>query len=866
MSWLRRLFWSLQRRRREAEMKAELEHDMAMRAERHEAAGLSAQEARWAAEREFGNRVRIEEEVRMARAAWWCENVARDIRQAARQMTKSPRITVVALLTLALGIGANTAIFSIVRGLLLQPAPIPHPERVVAIHETNLARNVPSFSVSPLNFLDWRERSASFEALGAVRTRTVSLVDAFGEPEQIPVRQATVDYFAVMGVRVVHGRAFHGDEERVAAAPVVLISESLWRRRFNAETSVLGRTVTLQGKPHTVAGVVAREASTLDRDYVVTPLKIDLRAEERDDHHLEVYGRLKPGVTLAQASDELAAIAADLARTYPESNQGWSVRLAPLATVLVRDGTRAGLWLLFGAVGLLLLNACANLSSLQLARAAGRERELTVRAALGASQRRLAAQLVTEALLLAVVGGVCGALLAYWLVDIWRTSSFAASLLRAQDVTVDGGVLLFAAATSLIVGLLTGLAPAWRVRCLDWHMTLNGAARTSGGGHRSLRAFVVVQVALSFVLFASAGVLFRSLRNLVHADIGFHPERVLTLKLAPTRAEQAFYTQLIDRVKLLPGVQAAGFTSGLPLDQFNTSVHVVPVGPAQVALGESVQTEWRIVRDDLFAAMGMRLVRGRSFQPADNEAAAKVVVVSEALARSLWGDGDPMGRQINPGGGNDAPSTVIGVVGDVRNRHPGLPPAPGFYMSGYRSSWWSMTLVIKTAGEPTALAPLVRAAVRELDPTLPVFGVRTLDDQVAESLGDARLTAGLIGVFAVLALALAALGVFGVASFAVAERTREIGIRLALGGERGRVLRLVLGEIARLVLLGSAVGFAAMLVGAGLLAPQIYEVSARDPATLATAWGVLALAALGAAWLPARRATRVDPMIVLRAE
>ncbi|HLP26918.1 MAG TPA: FtsX-like permease family protein, partial [Acidobacteriota bacterium] len=428
------------------------------------------------------------------------------------------------------------------------------------------------------------------------------------------------------------------------------------------------------------------------------------------------------------------------------------------------------------------------------------------------------------------------------------------------------GVLLFAVVTSLIVGLLTGLAPALRVRRLDWHMTLNGAARASGGGHRSLRAFVVVQVALSFVLFASAGLLFRSLRNLVHAKIGFDSERVLTLKLAPTRAEQAFYTQLIDRVKRLPGVQAAGFTSGLPLEQFNTSVHVVPVGPSQVALGESVQAEWRIVRDDLFAAMGIPLVRGRSFQPADNEAAAKVVVVSEALARSLWGDGDPIGRQINPGGGNDAPSTVIGVVGDVRNRHPGLPPAPGFYMSGYRSSWWSMTLVVKTAGDPTALAPLVRAAVREIDPTLPVFGVRTLDDQVAESLGDARLTAGLIGVFAMLALALAALGVFGVASFAVAERTREIGIRLALGGEMGRVLRLVLWENARLVLLGSAVGFAAMLVGAGLLASQIYEVSARDPATLATAWGVLALAAFGAAWLPARRATRVDPMIALRAE
>ncbi|MBI2510553.1 MAG: ABC transporter permease [Opitutae bacterium] len=866
MHWLRRIFGSLQRRRREAEMKAELEHDLSMRVERHLAAGLSAREARWAAEREFGNCARIEEEARETRTAWLLENFCRDVRQALRQMAKSPGITGVALLTLALGIGANTAIFSIVRGVWLRPLPIPEPDRVVIVQETNLARDVPFFSVSVPNFVDWRARSGSFAALGAVRTRAMNLVDELGEPEQVTVRQASSDYMAVMGVRLLHGRAFRAEEDRPEAAPVALLSEGLWRRRFNAEVSVLGRRITLHGQPRVIVGVLAREPGISDRDYVLTPLAADLRVEERDGHDLDVIGRLKPGVSIEQASAELSAIAADLARAYPESNAGWGVRVSPLDAILVREGTRAGLLLLLGAVGLLLLNACANLSSLQLARAAGRERELTVRAALGASKARLATQLFTESLVLAVAGGVLGVLLAYWLIDAWHSSPFAATLVRADEVSLDGGVLLFAVGASLCVGALTGVAPAWRMRRLDWHVALNAGARTIAGRHRSLRAFVVVQIALSFVLFASAGVLFRSLRNLAQAEIGFRPQQVLTLKLAPTRDEQTFYTRLIERVKAMPGVQAVGLTSGLPLERFNTSVHVVPIGPSRLAPGQSIQTEWRIVRDDTFAAMGIPLVRGRAFLPSDDRRAGKVVVVSETLARSLWGDEDPIGRQINPGGGNDDPSTVIGVVGDVRNRHPGLPAAPGFYFSGYRTLWWSMTLVVKTAGPPEALAPLVRDAVRELDPTLPVFGVRRLEEQVAESVGDERMTTQLIGAFAVLALALAALGVFGVTSFAVSERTREIGIRLALGGDTGRVLRLILWENGRLVLLGSAIGLAVTLAGAPLLATQVYEVSPRDPATLALALGMLACAAVAAAWGPARKATRVDPAVALRAE
>lgn len=847
-------------------MKAELEHDLAMRAERHEAAGLSAKEARWAAEREFGNRARIEEEVRESRAAWLLENVGRDVRQAARQMAKAPALTAVALLTLALGIGANTAIFSLVRGILLQPLPIPHPERVVAVQETNLARDVPFFSVSVPNFTDWRARSGSFEALGAARTRAVNLVDAFGEPEQVPVRQVSFEYLNVMGVHVLHGRAFRADEDRPEAPPVALVSEGLWRRRFNAEAGLLGRNLTLHGKPHTVIGVIAQEPNTVDRDYVLTPLAADLRNEERDGHDLEVFGRLKPGVGVEQANAELAAVATELERAYPESNAGWGVRVSPLSAVLVRDGTRSALLLLLGAVGLLLLNACANLSSLQLARAAGRERELSVRAALGASKQRLAAQLITESLVLALLGGAVGVLLAHWMIDAWRSSPLAATLVRSHEVALDGGVLLFAVAASVLMGVFTGFAPAWRVHRLDWRAALNTGGRSTAGRHRSLRAFVVIQIALSFVLFASAGVLFRSLRNLARAELGFQPQRVLTLKLAPTRDEQAFYMRLIERVKSLPGVQAAGLTNALPFDRFNTSVHVVPVGPSRLPAGESVQTEWRTVRDDTFAAMGIPLVRGRAFQPSDDRRSPKVVVVSETLARSLWGDEDPIGRQINPGGGSDDPSTVIGVVGDVRNRHPGLPAAPGFYFSGYRTLWWEMTLVIRTSGEPEALAPLVRNVVREIDPTLPIFGVRTLEEQVAERLGDARMTAFLLGVFAALALALAALGVFGVTAFAVAERTREIGVRLALGGEAGRVLRLILWENGRLVLLGSALGLGAMLAGAQVLAAHVYEVSARDPATLGLAFAVLALAALAAAWRPARKATRVDPMIALRAE
>lgn len=866
MKILRRLRSLFRKDTLESDMAEEMRLHLEMQAERNRASGMTATEANYAAQREFGNVASLQEQARAQRFGAMAEQLGRDLVFATRQWRKMPALTLVMLATLALGIGANTAIYSLVQAVVLRPLPIEDQARVVQIGGTNLTRNVDFFSVSALNFVDWRERSRSFQTLVAVAVRGATLTGS-GDPEQLAVSYVSEGYFALLGMPLLHGRDFRAEEDRPGANQVVVLSENFWRGRFGGDARVIGQSLTLQGKPHTIIGVASRDPGLAGRTELFVPLGVDFNHEERDNHQLDVYGRLAPGVSREQAATELGAIAAQLAREHPISNEGWGVRLVPLADAIVAPTVRAALFTLLGAVALLLLNTCANLSSLQLARAVSRDRELTIRAALGGSKGRIARQLLAENLLLSLLGGAAGVGLAHWLVAAWRASSFAAALPRADEVGIDGGVIAFTFGVSVVVGTLTGLLPVWRANRLNLRAALNEGTRTSTGGrHRALRGLVLAQIALSFVLLAAAGVLLRSFQKLTQVELGFAPAGVLTLKLAPGEDGKRFFTQLTERVGGLPGVQSVGVGSGVPLEAFNTSTDVQPAGSTTWPAGKALQVEWRIAREAYFETLGVPLRRGRMFTAGDDERSPKVVLVNETAARTLWGTENPIGRLLHIGGTDGTPSVVVGVVGDLRSRHPGRTPAPAIYFSGYRMLWSNMTLVVKTTMDPASLLPQIRRVVQAIDPELPLYAIKTMDDALAESLGEAQLLAFLLGAFALLALVLAALGVAGVTGFLVSERTREIGIRLALGAPNTQVLGLVIRENLRVLAAGIAAGVMGYAALTNFLATQLYELAPWDVWSLGAAATALLLVGLTAAFLPARRAAKVDPVVALRAE
>lgn len=866
MKLLRRFRSLFRKETLDAEMAEEMRLHVELQVELNRKTGMSPGEARYAALRQFGNVAVIQEQARAQRFSASAEMLGRDLVFAVRQWRKKPGSTLIMLVTLVLGIGANTAIYSLVQGVVLRPLPIKDQAQVVQIGETNRARNVDFFSVSVLNFFDWRERSRSFEALAGVVIRGATLTGS-SHPEQLAVNYVSQGYFALLGGPLLHGRDFRAGEDRPGASRVVILSEGFWRGRFGAKPDAIGQTLTLQGKPHTIVGVAPRDPGLAGRGELFVPLGADLKSEERDNHEIDVYGRLRAGVTREQAETELNAVALQLAREHPVSNEGWGVRLVPLADAIVAPAVRLALFTLLGAVSLLLLNTCANLSSLQLARAVSRDRELTIRAALGGSKSRIARQLLTENLLLSLLGGVAGMGLARWLVAGWHASSFATALPRGDEVGIDGGVMAFTLVISVLVGTLTGFAPVWRANRLDLRAALNqGSRAATGGRHRVLRGLVLAQIALSFVLLAAAAVLLRSFQKLTQVDLGFAPQGVLTLKLAPGEGGKRFFTQLTARVGELPGVQSVGVGSGVPLESFNTSIDIQPAGAAEWPAGKALQSEWRIVREDYFETLGVPLRRGRHFTPADAAPAPKSIVINETAARLLWGEQDPLGRFLHIGGTEGTPSLVIGVVGDLRSRHPGRPPAPAIYFSGYRDLWGNMTLVVKTSLAPASLLPQIRREVQAINPQLPLYSVKTMEEAVAESLGEARLLATLLGAFAALALVLAALGVAGVTGFLVAERTREIGIRLALGAQKTQVLGLIVLENLRVLGAGIVVGLLAFALTTHYLATQLYELAPWDGLSLTAAAVVLLLVGVTAALLPARQAAKVDPMVALRAE
>jgi putative ABC transport system permease protein len=807
-----------------------------------------------------------------------------DLRYALRQLWKSPGFAVVAIATLALGIGANSAIFSVVNTVLLRPFPYPEPDRLYQLSETR-----PGFgemSVAYPNYLDWRAAQHTFEDLSVYRRDDFNLTGS-GEAETLHGAFVTASYFKVIGLAPILGRVFSERDDKSGGANVVVLSEAFWRTRFGADPRIIGRVLTLNFLSYEVVGIMPAA--------LTSPRNVDLYVPfgyfaqrpyltQRDSHPgLFAIARLKKGGSIAQAQAEFAVICQSLEKQYPASNAGNGVKFTQLLENAVGE-YRETLWLLLGAVGFVLLIACANLAGLQLARATGRRKEIAVRAALGASRRRLLSQLLAESVLLAAIGGGLGLLLAVWGVDAIRAFG-PKDIPRFQQVRVDGVVLVFAALVSLGSGLLFGLFPAWKISRGDLNSALQEVGRggTTGPGRQRSQALLVIgQVALACVLLTGAGLLLKSFTALQNVRLGFEPNHVLSMQIKLPGLKYrdnpngpadmaAFYRQLLEGIAALPDVRAVALSDNPPFTNANGTQNSFAItGRPDPKPGEEPFAETQLVSSDYFKTMGMALRRGRAFIAGDGLDTPTVVIIDEAFAKKFFPGQDPIGQQINDISRNQPRThfTIAGVVSTVRHADLAAdePKLVQAYYSAAQYPTLQTTLLVRSAGDPLALARAVRNAVLAIDPTQPVFDIRSMDDRLAESLATRRLSMTLVALFSGLALVLAALGLYGTLAYAVAQRTREIGIRLALGAQRAVVFRLILQRGMSLVGIGLGVGLSASLICGRLLANFLYGVGARDPLTLALVVFVLAAAALLACFLPARRATHVDPMIALRAE
>jgi putative ABC transport system permease protein len=805
-----------------------------------------------------------------------------DIRFGFRTLLRSPATSAVALLTLALGIGANTAIFSVVNGVLLEPLPYPDPDALVVVLESNPGLGFPRFSVSPPNFDDWRHQNQVFESMAAISRGRFNLTGG-DRPEAVPGEQVTPELFRVLGVQPVLGRGFLPEEGRPGGPKVAVLSHGLWQRRFGSDRAALHRQILIDGESFTVIGVMPPGFELRSQTQIWLPLPWDFTPDSRGGHFLSVLARLKPGVSLEKARTEMKAIAARLEQQYPDSNHGWTTEVRRLHDALVED-VRPALVLLLAAVAFVLLIACANVANLLLARLAAREREIAVRTALGAGRARLVRQMLTESLVLFFVGGVLGLLLAAWATRVMM-ALYGEGLPRRQAIALDGRVLLFTLLLSLVTGLVFGLVPALSATSGGLFGALKEGGRAVAGGARGrlLRNLLVVgEVAVALVLLVGAGLLLRSFARLRAVDPGCHPQGVLTAEITlpdqkyePAERQIAFTRELLDRLRAIPGVQSADTVFPLPLGGNGFVLAFAVQGrPDTSSQDSSLHANIRLVTPDFFRTLGIRLLQGRAFTSHDDPQSVPVIVVNKTMADRIWPGESPIGKRITFGD-TQKPDVqwmeVVGVVADIHHRTLDQDPGSEVYWPQLQNPvGGQLSIVLKTAGEPTKLAGAVRAAVRAVDSDLPVDRVRPLESVVAEALAGSRFQSVLLGIFAGAALLLAAIGVYGVISYSVAQRTHEIGIRMALGARRPEVLGLVIRQGMALVLAGVGLGLAlAVLLLAWLserLAKFIYGGSAFDPLPLIAVPLVLLAVALLANWLPARRATRVDPLVALRYE
>lgn len=801
------------------------------------------------------------------------ETLLRDVRYAFRNLLKRPGFTAIALLALALGIGANTAISSLVNAVLLRPLPFAEPDRLVWVFG-NIRNASSRASVAPLDFLDYRNQNTAFEEFAASFSvpRNFNLTGN-GEPERLSGAAVTGNYFQTLGVKAAMGRTFQLENEKAGNDQVAVLSYGLWQKRFGGDPAIVNKTVMLDGKKVDVIGVMPQDFSFPQSAELWVPINFDSYPEmkQRKAHFMRPIGKLKPGVTLAQAQADTDAIAARIAEQFPETNTGWNLRLVSLREQLVGN-TRPTLLLLFGSVGLVLLIACANVANLLLVRAATREREIALRTALGASRFRIVRQMITESVLLSLVGGTLGALLAIWGVDLLVTLS-AGSIPATAHVRIDATVLAFTFVVSVITGVLFGLAPALRTMKLNLSESLKEGGRAGNEGGRRNRTrsvLVVLESAIAVVLLIGAGLLVRSLVQLQNTSPGFDAHNVLTARVDLSRQkyetpEQSanFFKQLETRVGTLPGVENVGFVSELPLSGQPNDMPFAVDGRPPVAISDSFDADFRSVNHQYFKALGIPLLRGRNFTEQEVQQSAKVVVISTLLASEVFPNEEPLGKRLIMMMSKE-PWEIIGVVGDIRHRALEAQPFPAMYMPTYQTG--GTNLVIRTQGGPTNLAAALRKEVQAIDPDQPVAAVKPMDQWVDMSVAQPRYRTALLGLFALLALVLAATGIYGVMSYTVAQRTHEIGVRMALGAKRFDVLRLVVRQGMALVLFGIGLGIAGAIALTRVMSTLLFGVTAKDPVTFVAVAALLTLVAFVACYIPARRATRVDPLVALRYE
>ncbi len=792
-----------------------------------------------------------------------------DLKFAFRQLLKNPGFTAVAVLTLALGIGANTAIFSVVDGVLLKPLPYERPGQLVQVWEAPGPgkRN----SASPGAFLDWKEHSTVFESL-SLRQNTAMNLTGDGEPERISGLAMSTSGLQIFRARPLLGRTFASDEDQPGKDKVAVLSHGFWQRRFGGETNVVGREIQLNDQSYTVIGVLPPRFLPWDKAEFVIPKAIAPdEANQRSAHWLQVIGRLKPGVTVAQAQSEMNALAARLKPLYPAFKKDWGVTIVPMHEQITGN-VKPTLLVLAGAVGFVLLIACANVANLLLAKASARQKEMAIRAALGASRWRVIRQLLVESVLLSLLGALLGLLLTFWSVGT-LTSITAVSLPRAQDVGLDLRVLGFALLVSLVAGVAFGLVPALQPSRPDLNDMLKEGARTSGTGPRNRvrSGLIVSEVALSLVLLIGAGLLLNSFVRLSNVPPGINPQNVLTMqvtlpdkKYPDAERRAAFFERTLERIENLPGVEAAGAVWTMPLAGYSPDTSFTVFGrPGQPAT--SYQTDFDFCSPDYFRAIGIPLLKGRFFEQRDRADAPRVVIINEALAREHFPNEEPLGKRIQLGK-IDEQWEIMGVIGNVRQRGLGESVRPSVYRP--LAFIWSGNghLVVRTTGAPLGMAESVRKTILEVDPSQPVANVRTMEEVIAASVAQRRFILMLLGGFAGAALLLAGIGLYGVIAYAVSQRTREIGIRMALGATRSAVLALVLRQGMKLAGIGVLLGTAGGLGLTRVLTGFLYEVKPTDPATFVSVSLILTLVAVLACWLPARRAAKVDPMEALRYE
>ena len=806
------------------------------------------------------------------------DTLLQDLRYAVRMLANRPAFTVVAVLALALGIGANTAIFSVVNAVLVRPLAYKEPGRLLMVWENHEAREGPKTEwTSPVTFGDWRDQNQVFDGIAAFQFWGPTVTGG-AEPESLNGAAVSHDMFQTLGVDPSLGRSFRAEEDRAGGERVVILGHGLWKRRFGADASILDRTVPLNGEPYTVIGIMPEgfRFPIISNAEAFVPLMQTVNPTcGRGCYTLRTIARLKPGVTIERARQEMGALAEGLAEKYPEANTGVGVTLVSLQEQVVGQ-MKPMLLVLLGAVGFVLLIACANVANLMLARAATREREIAIRTALGASRARLIRQLLTESLLLALIGGALGLLLAFWLVDVMVAFSPAGTP-RIEEVSIDIMVLVFTIVVAVLTGLVFGLVPALSTTKPNFsHSLKEGKGTDKASGGKAVRNILVVtEVALALMLLIGAGLLMKSFANLLHVDPGFNPANVMTLQLnlPVTRYPEgrqvfAFYADLLGRIKTLPGVESVAACSVLPLAGNDTDISFFIEGRPAPGPGEKQAAWYSRVTSDYFHTMGIGVVSGRPFDEREQATSPRVLIISETLARRYWPGEDPVGKRLSMGGNPDKPNwrEVVGVARDVKQFGIDADARPTIYIPHAQSSSRFMTVTVRTTSEPTSIITAVRSQISNMDKELAISNISSMEEMVATSIAPSRLIMLLLAVFAGLALILAAVGIYSVIAYGVTERTREIGIRMALGAQAADVLKLIVGHAAMLTLAGVAIGLAGAFALTRFMKSLLYEVDTFEPVTFTAISLLLVGVALVASYIPARRAAKVDPMVALRYE